>query len=361
MALLKLSSSIASTSASLGVAPAIAHSSARSGGVALSWKHSCSPFHAALSSSPGCSSRALPSGVARASQATGVSAVSAEDLNEKFGAKGVKVQSGEGGLTKVVLSTPAGSEAEVYLYGGCVTSWKTSEGKDLLFVRPDAVFTGQKPISGGLPHCFPQFGPGPIQQHGFARNVSWEIASSQSDDETTTLVLQLKPSDYSRNMWDYEFLVTFKIVLGGEKLTTELVVENTDSKPFSFTTALHSYFKADASKTSVTGLKGCKRLDKPYEDPANPIEGQEDRDVIEFPGFVDTMYRETPSELLLDNGFGTKLSIKNEGWTDAVLWNPYLTMEACYKDFVCVENAKLAPVELQPGQSWTAKQFLSPL
>ena len=35
--------------------------------------------------------------------------------------------------------------------------------------------------------------------------------------------------------------------------------------------------QADASKTSVTGLKGCKRLDKPYEDPANPIEGQEDR------------------------------------------------------------------------------------
>ena len=41
------------------------------------------------------------------------------------------------------------------------------------------------------------------------------------------------------------------------------------------------------------------------------------RDVIEFPGFVDTMYRETPSELLLDNGFGTKLSIKNEGFVSS--------------------------------------------
>lgn len=28
-------------------------------------------------------------------------------------------------------------------------------------------------------------------------------------------------------------------------------------------------------------------------------------------------------------------------WSDAVLWNPYLQMEACYKDFVCVENAKV--------------------
>lgn len=28
-------------------------------------------------------------------------------------------------------------------------------------------------------------------------------------------------------------------------------------------------------------------------------------------------------------------------WSDAVLWNPHLTMESCYKDFVCVENAKV--------------------
>lgn len=28
-------------------------------------------------------------------------------------------------------------------------------------------------------------------------------------------------------------------------------------------------------------------------------------------------------------------------WSDAVLWNPHLQMEACYRDFVCVENAKV--------------------
>lgn len=45
-----------------------------------------------------------------------------------------------------------------------MTSWKVASGKDLLFVRPDAVFNKIKPISGGIPHCFPQFGPGVIQQ-----------------------------------------------------------------------------------------------------------------------------------------------------------------------------------------------------
>ena len=38
------------------------------------------------------------------------------------------------------------SQAEVYTFGACVTSWKLPNGKDLLFVRPDAVFNGQKPI-----------------------------------------------------------------------------------------------------------------------------------------------------------------------------------------------------------------------
>lgn len=34
----------------------------------------------------------------------------------------------------------------MYLFGGCVTSWKVANGKDLLFVRPDAVFNKKKPI-----------------------------------------------------------------------------------------------------------------------------------------------------------------------------------------------------------------------
>lgn len=31
-------------------------------------------------------------------------------------------------------------------------------------------------------------------------------------------------------------------------------------------------------------------------------------------------------------------------WLDAVLWNPFLTMEASYKYFVCVENAKVVEI-----------------
>ncbi|KAH6769498.1 Galactose mutarotase-like superfamily protein [Perilla frutescens var. frutescens] len=269
----------------------------------------------------------------------------------------VKVGKGLGDLPKVTLTSVHGSEAELYLYGGCVTSWKVAN-KDLLFVRPDAVFTGQKPISGGIPHCFPQFGPGAIQQHGFARNLDWSIVSSETVEGNPSITLELKDGPYSRSMWDYSFQALFKVTLDSNALLTELKVINTDEKPFSFTTALHTYFRALVTGASVKGLKGCKTLNKDP-DPKNPVEGKEEREVVTFPGFVDCVYLEAPTELHLDNGLGDVITIKNTNWSDTVLWNPHLTMEACYKDFVCVENAKIGQVQLKPNETWTALQQLS--
>lgn len=52
----------------------------------------------------------------------------------------------------------------MYLFGGAIISWKMASGDEVLYTRPDAKFDRSKPISGGIPHCFPQFGPGPMQQ-----------------------------------------------------------------------------------------------------------------------------------------------------------------------------------------------------
>ncbi|CAK8539909.1 unnamed protein product [Lathyrus sativus] len=278
--------------------------------------------------------------------------------NKEAATLGVRVTEGEGKLPKLVLSSPAGSEAEIYLFGGCITSWKVPNGNDLLFVRPDAVFNKKKPISGGIPHCFPQFGPGVIQQHGFARNVDWTVGDSENVEGNPVVTLELKDDSYSRAMWDFSFHALYKITLNAKSLSTELKVKNTDNKAFSFNTALHTYFRASVTGASVKGLKGCKTLNK-HPDPKNPVEGSEERDVVTFPGFVDCVYLDASNELELDNGLGDTISIKNTNWSDAVLWNPHLQMEACYKDFVCVENAKIGSVQLEPEQTWTAVQHLT--
>jgi D-hexose-6-phosphate mutarotase len=86
--------------------------------------------------------------------------------------KGVDIDT-SGPLKKVLLKTLTGDEAEIYTLGGCVTSFKCND-YDCLFVRPDAKLDGSKPISGGLSQCFPQFGPGAIQQV-HARNNSTTV------------------------------------------------------------------------------------------------------------------------------------------------------------------------------------------
>jgi glucose-6-phosphate 1-epimerase len=97
---------------------------------------------------------------------------------------------------------------QIYLFGATVASWKQASGDEVLYVRPDAVFDKSKPISGGIPHCFPQFGPGKMQQHGFARNLDWDVGASAADpnpDELDPYVeLVLTDNDYTRAMFPYK-------------------------------------------------------------------------------------------------------------------------------------------------------------
>ncbi|KAH7434873.1 hypothetical protein KP509_06G039000 [Ceratopteris richardii] len=279
-----------------------------------------------------------------------------ETLQGQFKTEGIEVEKGRGGLPKLVLTESSGSQAEIYVFGACITSWRISSEKDLLFVRPDAVFNGQKPISGGIPHCFPQFGPGPIQQHGFARNSNWSVASCSNSSGIPSVVFELTDNEYTRAMWNYAFLALYKVTLEPKKLSTTLTIKNTDDKPFTFTTALHTYFSAMAAEVRVKGLKGCQTLDK-VPNPINPVRGLEEREEVNFPGFVDCVYLDAPEELIMKNGLGDTISITNKSWSDAVLWNPHTNAPGeFYKEFVCVENAKFKPVLLEPGQEWVAEQ-----
>ena len=97
------------------------------------------------------------------------------------------------------------ARSQVYLFGGLIASWTQPSGDEVLYVRPDAVFDKSKPISGGIPHCWPQFGPGVMQQHGFARNLDWEIGSTSADlspdERDPSVELVLTDNDYTRAMW----------------------------------------------------------------------------------------------------------------------------------------------------------------
>jgi len=281
-------------------------------------------------------------------------------LNKQFGIPGaVEVTTGRGGLPIVRLTAPSGAAAEVYLFGGAVNSWTQPSGDEVLYIRPDAVFDRSKPISGGIPHCFPQFGPGPLPQHGFARGADWAIGSTAADpnpdDVEPSVELILTDSEETRKIWPHAFRAAYRVSLHGEGLKTELAVSNTGDAPFSFTAALHTYIEvADIRTAKVSGLKGLTYLDKTA-DATNPPRAVEARDAVTFAGPVDSVYLGAPGHLELDVGTGAAVAIDSAGWPDAVVWSPWESMPACYERFCCVENAAaVAPVTVEAGKVWKA-------
>ena len=120
-------------------------------------------------------------------------------------------------LPYVALAT-GDSAAEIHLFGGCVTSYSKG-GVELLAHRRDSKLDGATPISGGIPFCFPQFGAGALQQHGFARNLVWELASTVCGEEPS-VVLRLCESDYTLAMWPHAFECTYTVTLKPDRLAT---------------------------------------------------------------------------------------------------------------------------------------------
>lgn len=142
--------------------------------------------------------------------------------------------------------------------------------------------------------CDTQFGPGAMQQHGFARNLDWSVSSTsadlQPDEKDPEVELVLTDNEYTRAMWyglalyqqqsmalcklflityqslqcrDFSFKLVYSVSLHGEELRTAYRVINTGDKDFDFTAALHSYFEvAGIGNASVRGLKGLNYLDK---------------------------------------------------------------------------------------------------
>jgi glucose-6-phosphate 1-epimerase len=244
------------------------------------------------------------------------------------------------------------ASSEVYLYGGVVTSYKDADGVEYIAVRPDAKMDGSKPISGGLSHCWPQFGPGAIQQHGFARNVNWTVKKMTDD----MVELELLPSDYTKAMWDKDFQVSFTVSLDKDQLNTNMVVKNNGSDSYDFQAALHSYFTVSAlDNLEITGsFKGKEFINKI----ANENQTEE-RDAITISEEYDRVYKGVNDPVLNDKGTGKALHVLNTaGWEDTVLWNPYGNEGMGYNNFVCVESVKFDPVTLEAGASWTGDMSL---
>jgi len=291
---------------------------------------------------------------------------------------------------EVTISHPSGAKASVNPFGATLTSYKSSSGRELIFVSKLAKRDGSKAIRGGIPLVFPQFGQPDksMPQHGFLRCNLWSAGDcyEQKDASCCDFSLNLKDVVKARggDVWgpendkvDCKVIFTVKVL--PTSFQTVLTIKNLGSIPFNFQALFHTYYKIEGGQAlnndvcCVKGLSGYSVDDK--------ITGEKyvhpDKNVV-FGKEVDRIYSNSSKpelDLFLSTGSSSDLRLTSKATVDGnvapvsvVVWNPYIEKakklgdfsDDEYHDMICVEPGILNDVPvLENGKEAVFKQIVS--
>ena len=274
----------------------------------------------------------------------------------------IRIEPGHGGLRRVVIGT-AQADAEIYLHGAHVTQFQPRGQKPVLFMSGKSWFEDGKPIRGGVPVCFPWFGPrqdgktGPA--HGFARLLEWDLIGAQETrDGAVEINLRFASDAAPRKKWDSGFEVNYRVTVG-TALGMELRVRNPSNQPMRFEEALHTYLAVgDVRQVRIEGLAGTSYSDRV----GTPHTETEGAAPIRIVAETDRIYMDTQATCVVhDPGRQRRLVVEKTGSDTTVLWNPWIAKAQAMPDFgddewpamLCIEtcNVREHAVTLAPGQS----------
>jgi len=278
------------------------------------------------------------------------------------------------GQPAVRLALSDGASCVVALHGANVLSWTAADGAERLYLSPTALFDGHSAIRGGVPICWPQFNQrGPLAKHGFARNMAWQVAPGQlavsstsapANEAVQRIVFNLHDSEATSLVWPHKFSLRLTVTLEPGRLRIELDVNNTDSMPWTFTTALHTYLRVDdIAQTQLEGFYDAKRWDAVRDE--RHVEMAES---LRFDSEFDSVYASPAQPLRLTQPSGTMQISQSANCTETIVWNPGAALSAKladmpddgYRHMLCVEAGRIDDnVTLASGAQWQAWQQLS--
>ena len=289
-------------------------------------------------------------------------------LNTLFAIPGhLHFEAGKGGLAKAVVDNVYAT-CELYLHGAHVTSFIPKAGSELLWLSRSARFEKGKAIRGGVPICWPWFGPDPEEkgrtQHGLVRDREWTLfGTSVNGRGETVMRLGLQDSDATAALWPHAFLLEYAVTVG-EGLTLELTTRNEGETPMRISQALHTYLRVDdIEKVLIEGLEGCTYIDKVRLEARDVQDGP-----LSITAETDRIYEDVSPSCLLRDG-GRSVTVSKSGSGSSVLWNPWAEKAGAMADFdddgyrkmVCIETANAASDArtIAPGQSHTLRQTIA--
>jgi glucose-6-phosphate 1-epimerase len=252
------------------------------------------------------------------------------------------------GLDVVEIETAAAT-AVVALQGAQVLSFVPRGGRDWLWVSERARWAVGAALRGGIPICFPWFGPHPTERtfpaHGFARTTAWRFAGVEEIGDDARLALTLAADAATRAVYPHAFEARLEVTVGAD-LGLAFDVSNPADTPLTFEIAFHSYLAVtDLAEVAIEGLAGCAFVDKV----AGGTRRREGDGPVRIVGEVDRVYDSDGPVKLVDPAGARSLRIESDGAGSTVVWNPAPAKTATlsdltpdgYQQFVCVETGAI--------------------
>lgn len=266
------------------------------------------------------------------------------------------------------------SITEISLYGAQILTFvQKNNPVPVIWRSKEAMFKAGKAIRGGVPICWPWFGPCPnrsdLPAHGFARTSFWTLDKLKlgcAHEGHFTLVFTLGDSETTRAVWPHHFKLTYAVACGTD-LNLALAAANHGNEPFTYSGALHSYLGISGLEgVTLDGFDGIE-----YVDEVGTPTIRTQRGAIIIDHEIDRLYKIGQSgnpAVLSDPKAGRRTLIMKMGSQTTTVWNPWIGRAAKFVDFgneeyremICVEavNAPADDMILQPAECRVLSQYI---
>ncbi|MEI2264281.1 D-hexose-6-phosphate mutarotase [Erwinia sp. CGal63] len=255
-----------------------------------------------------------------------------------------------GDLPLLVIAHPR-VRAAVTLQGAQLVAWQPSGEKPVIWLSDKTAWSAGKAIRGGVPVCWPWFGPAGEPAHGFARTLPWTLSAHDENEESVMLTLVLESSEQTKKLWPHDFSLFIRFRFS-ERCEIELEAHG----DFEATAALHSNFEVkDIDGVEVSGL-GQPYIDKVRDN----AEGLSESGSQRYPDRVDRIYTQPEDCSIISDKTGNRtLEVHHHYHSDVVTWNPGPALSCSmsdmanegYKSMVCVETAHVTKPMVSAGES----------
>lgn len=227
--------------------------------------------------------------------------------------------------------------AAISLQGAHLLAWQPNDEQPIIWLSKSSPFKKGIAIRGGIPICWPWFGPVNTPSHGFARNQPWLLTAHTEAEQGVSLTFTLKDNEQTRQLWPHDFELHTHFKLGDE---CEVTLESLGD--YQITAALHTYFNVgDIRRIHVAGL-GKHFIDKV----AKGVEAYQLGELV-FDGQTDRIYTQAASCNLIDDPVMQRtIEVHHHRMTDVIAWNPGPELSVQmpdmsndgYQTMVCIET-----------------------